>query len=80
MLKNICHQKNELSLLGTGIPGSIGCKIIKNFSIGVELELQGIALQRCKIGIDILTSILTSIAYVAYAFMGVGESLSKMLM
>ena len=33
---------------------SIGCIIIENFSNGEELELQEIALQKCRIGIAIL--------------------------
>ena len=32
----------------------ISCIIIKNFSIGLELELQGIAMQRCRICIGIV--------------------------
>ena len=38
----------------TKYPESVGCNVIENISIGVELELQGIALQRCRIAIGIL--------------------------
>ena len=44
-LKATCHD------ILNRFPQSIGCTFIKNFSFGVELELQGIALQRCSIGI-----------------------------
>ena len=43
-LKTTCHHENKSSYPGTGIPESIGCNNIENFSIGIELELQGIAL------------------------------------
>ena len=34
--------------------GGVGCNVIKNVSIVLEFELQGIAMQRCRIGIGIL--------------------------
>ena len=50
------------------IPGGIFCNVIKNISIGVELELQGIAIQRCRIGNGILlirdrSNIVTSLLF-----------------
>jgi hypothetical protein len=43
-LRATCHHKNKSSQTGTGIPENIDCNIIKKFSIGTKLELQGIAL------------------------------------
>jgi hypothetical protein len=53
-LRASCHQSNKSSHPGTGFTGSIGCNIIGKFSIVVELELQGIALQMGRIGIGIV--------------------------
>ena len=46
-LTSTCQHLNKC-------PESVGCNVIENISIGVELELQGIALQRCRIAIGIL--------------------------
>ena len=43
------HLKNIAAL--NKYSGSIDCNIIKNFGIDKELGLQGIALQRARIGI-----------------------------
>ena len=42
-LKATCHHLNKKSHSGEVISESIGCNIIENLSIGIELELQGIA-------------------------------------
>ena len=46
-----CHHLDKSSYPGTGIPGRNSRNIFENFSIVVELELQGIALQMGRIGI-----------------------------